>query len=118
VTAEPMRSRSSISAPARRAGRFAVFQHLSAIDEDMFDPDCELMRVFKSGAIGDRVGVEDNHVGKHPCFEKAAMIQAEIGRGQARKSPHRFGQRDYLLFAHVLAEQALRKRADQHQGRA
>ena len=58
-------------APWLRAGVLAVLQNLHAIHEHMLHPHRILMRFFKSGAIANRGGIEDDHVGKHSFLDEA-----------------------------------------------
>src|SRR5262245_66697199 len=69
-----------------RARVFAVFQHMSAIDEYMLHSDGELMWLFEGRAIGDGLRVEDDDVGEISGLQKAAMIELKIGRGQPRQT--------------------------------
>src|ERR1051326_1621536 len=92
--------------PWFRARVLAVFQDLNAVDENIVDAHGELMRIFIRRAVSDRVGIENYHVRKHSWFEKASMIETEVGRRQTRQTTNGFCKRDYLLFTHILAEQA------------
>ena len=64
-------------------GVFAVFEDLHAVHEDVTHTHCELVRFLKRRQVSDRPGIKDNYVSKHAGFEKAAMVQSEIRRGQA-----------------------------------
>ena len=61
-----------------------IFKNLDAVDENILHADRQLMGVIKCRAISDCVWIEDNHVSEHSWFEKASMIQSEIGRRQPR----------------------------------
>ena len=83
-----------------------VLQHLAAIHEDVLHADRVLMRLLERGAVRDRVRVEHDDVGEHAWPQEAARVELEVRRRQAADAAHRLGQRERLLLAHVLPEQA------------
>src|ERR1044071_5437384 len=92
--------------PARlRPRMLAILEHLRAVDKDVLDADRVLVRLLEGGAVTDRLGIEDHHVGEHAALQQAAMVQPQVRRGQARQSTDGFADRDDLLVAHVPAEQ-------------
>src|SRR5581483_269291 len=109
--------RGSILPPARPPGtahdlprlgtrRFAVADHLYAIDEDVAHAGGELLRMVVGGVIGDRGGIEHDDVGEIAGSELAAILELEIVRGQRREAAHGIGERRHVLVAHVTAEEA------------
>ena len=65
------------------AGVFAVFEHLNSINENMPDPNGQLMRIVIGGPVIDRLWIKYHHIGKHPGFQKTAMIQTEVSCRQS-----------------------------------
>src|SRR6266404_4692647 len=63
------------------------------------------MRAFICCPICNRSRVEYDYIGKHSFFQKASMIEAEIGRRQPTESTDCFLKGDHFFFAHVLAQQ-------------
>jgi hypothetical protein len=39
------------------------------------------MRLFEGGAVADRDGIEDDHVGEHSVLDETPMVEPEIRRG-------------------------------------
>src|SRR6188474_1440209 len=76
------------------AGVLAVFEHLHAVDEDVLHAGGVLVRLLEGGVVGDRRGVEDDHVSEHAFLEEAAMVEAEIAGGQGAETSHSFGERE------------------------
>ena len=85
------------------AGMFSVFKDLSAVDENVLHPDRVLVGILERRAVGDRRRIEYHNVREHSRFEKTAMVQTQIGRGQSCQSPDGFLERNHLIFTHVLA---------------
>src|SRR5215475_7860239 len=88
------------------AGMFTIFKNLSAVDENVLHSDRVLVGILEGRAVGDRRRIEYHNVREHARFEKTAMVQTQIGRGQSCQSPDGFLERNHLLFTHVLAEQS------------
>ena len=74
-------SRSVKRATRFRAGMLAVLEDVHAVHKYIFDTDCELVRIFIRRAIGNRVRIEHNDVGKHSFFQETSMMEAEVSRG-------------------------------------
>jgi hypothetical protein len=53
---------------------FTILEHLHAIDEDVLHANLILVRIFEGGAVGNGLRIEDHHVSKHSCSEKASTI--------------------------------------------
>src|SRR5215813_12424495 len=85
------------------AGMFSIFKDLSAVDENVPHSDRVLVGILERRAVGDRRRIEYHNVREHSRFEKAAMVQTQIGRGQSCQSPDGFLERNHLIFTHVLA---------------
>src|SRR5205807_9897120 len=60
----------------------AILEHLDAVDEDVLHADGVLVRPGIRGPVGDGPGVEDDNIREVAIVQQAAMIQAEVGRGQ------------------------------------
>jgi hypothetical protein len=58
---------------------FAIFDHLRAVDEYVFHANRVLMRFLERRPIGDRGWIKHNDIREHSFFDKAAMIEPEIG---------------------------------------
>ncbi len=74
--------------PPQRAARlgasvFATFEHLHAIHEDLLHTDGLLMRLIERRAIGNGRRIEDNDIREHSFFEKPAVVEPKICRGQS-----------------------------------
>src|SRR6266511_4490772 len=89
-----------------RAGMFSIFKYLSAVDENVLHSDRVLVGILERRAVGNRRRIEYHNVREHSRFEKTAMVQTSISRGQYCQSPDGFLKRNHLLFTHVLAEQS------------
>ena len=48
------------------------------------------MRFLEGRAIRDRRRIEHHDVGKHSFLEQAAVIESQVGRGQAAQPANRF----------------------------
>ena len=59
----------------------AVFDHLDAVNENVFHVGRVLMRFFEGRVVGDCRGIEHDDVSEHSFFQKSAMIEPEIGGG-------------------------------------
>jgi len=60
----------------------AILDHLNAVNENVFYAHGVLMRLLERRAIGNRRGIEHDHIREHSFFNKTAMIEAEISGGQ------------------------------------
>src|SRR5690348_366767 len=89
---------------------FAVGYDGDAVDEDEVHADGELIRIVERGEIADPRGIEDDDVGPHAEFERAAIREAHALRGKRGKFANRFGQSEQMLFLDVQTDDA-RKRA-------
>jgi hypothetical protein len=61
----------------------AVFDYLDAIYKNLLRADGVLVRFFERRAVRDRRWVEDNYIGEHSFLDETAVIEAEVGGGQA-----------------------------------
>jgi len=69
---------------------FAVFDHLHAVDENVFHSGRVLVRFIERRVIGDCFRIEHDDVGEHSFFQHAAMIELEILRRLRAQAPDRF----------------------------
>src|SRR5262245_43545921 len=96
-------------APAQRAAGagprvLAVTGHRRAVDENGADACGEAAGVVVGRDIGDGGWIEDDQVGEGAGPDRAAVHEAELGRGQARHLVDGGGQVEHPLVAHVVAE--------------
>src|SRR5713226_6947063 len=86
----------SLSPPQDRprpgAGMPAVFCDYRSVDQHVFDPDGELLRVFEGGAIRNPLRVENHEVGFHPGPQQATVQEPEGLGGQRGHLADRFGK--------------------------
>ena len=85
---------------------FSVLDDLHAVHENVFHAGRILMGFFKRGVVCDRRRIEYDHIGEHSLLEKSAMIETEVGCGQAAQPMNRIGHRKNLFVAGIFAERA------------
>ena len=84
---------------------FAVLQHLPAVDKNVNHAGGILVGLREGCVILDLLRIENNHVCKVPLLQHPTTLNPEVLRGQRRKLPDRFLQLQYLLLAHVPAQE-------------
>ena len=82
----------------------------TAVHDDVFDADRELVRILERRAIDDAIRIEDRHVGPQAFPEPAAIFDADLVGVHAGHLLDGLRQREDLQLPHVAAEHA-RERA-------
>src|SRR5262249_29779427 len=88
-----------------RSRVFSVLQHLDTIDQHISNAGSVLVRFGKGRMVLDAGGIEDYDVGKVSRLERAATVDFEILRRQAREPSHSLFQRQQFLIAHITAQE-------------
>src|SRR5579862_4470151 len=75
-----------------------------AVDQDVLHSLRQLIGLLESCNVTDRRGIEDHDVGPHAALEHSSINQAHTLGGQSAELADRLLQTEYVLLAHVLAE--------------
>src|SRR2546423_6703643 len=78
------------SATGFGVGMLAVFDHLHAVDENVFHPGRVLVWSIEGRVIGNCFWIEHDDIGEHSFFQHPAMIELEILRRLCAESSNRF----------------------------
>ena len=83
-----------------------LVQHHAPVDDDGGDAGGILERIGEGRAIGDRGRIEDHQVRGQPLLDQPAIRDVQLRGGEAAHLVDRLFERDHLLLADVLAEDA------------
>ncbi len=78
-----------------------VAQHLLPIHKHVLYATRVVVRMLERGVVLNRLRVEDHNVREVARRQLSAPRQAKIGRGQRRKPPNRFLQRQDVVLTNV-----------------
>ncbi len=122
MTGSPPRERPTQELPGKRARVLAVAEQDLAVDDRRRDPARALHEPAGAGGEivddlrqlrADRVGVEDDQIGREALADEAAVGEAPVRRGYERQHAHRLLERERLLRAHPVAQEVcLERRVD------
>src|SRR5439155_24947432 len=91
--------------PSRPRRRLLPVLHRDLpVDDDIFDAYRELSRLLVGRAVGDRLRIEDNHVGGEALTQLTPAGEVHSTRRKRGHLAHSFLQREQALLPHVFAQ--------------
>src|SRR5207248_7438036 len=84
----------------------AVIEHDLPVDDDRTDSDRVLKWFREGGAVGHGRRIEDHQIGGEAVSDQASIGEVKLPRRQTGHFVDGLLERDHVLFAHVLAEDA------------
>src|SRR5207249_10511304 len=102
----PPIARSAQDLTGQRVRHFSARDHRHAVHEHVFHPRRKLMRVLERREILDLFRIEDDDVRPEAGLEHAAVGEAHARGGQRRELANRVLERERVLLADVLPQDA------------
>src|SRR5579883_2218612 len=90
--------------PGQCPGHLALINHRNAVHQHVSHALRELIWIVERGQIENGRRVEDDDVSAHSRTQQAPAFQPKALRGERRELANSILERQFVLFAHVLAQ--------------